>query len=232
MKSNPVFDLVPMRTAASFASSLLAIAIICFCAVNPVVHAQSSSPTAPTPGAPNKSAMDTTHTAQALIQTKVVASASKDITAFKQEFLRAWKRSEDYTLTVFEQMPEQHLNFKYTPESFSFRFQFVHCIIFTANQVAARLDIPFPYESRKRDYWDKCTKAEISKELRGFYAWVANVVQEASAEKLLEEEKFAGDTIAKWQLMMALENHIIHHRGQAIVYLRLKGVTPVGYVGW
>ncbi|MCU0354066.1 MAG: DinB family protein [Cytophagales bacterium] len=29
-----------------------------------------------------------------------------------------------------------------------------------------------------------------------------------------------------------MENHIIHHRGQAIVYLRLKGIRPEGYVGW
>jgi len=199
------------------------------CTMQTALQAQSSLPI---PGAPAKNTSDTAITDQPLRQTKVVESTPKDIVSFKQEFLRAWKRSEDYTLTVFEQMPEQHLNFKYTPESFSFRFQFVHCIIFTANQVAVRMGIPFPYENRKRDYWDKCTKAEISKELHDFYAWVAKTVQEASVEKLLEEEKFAGDTIAKWQLMMALENHIIHHRGQAIVYLRLKGVTPVGYVGW
>jgi uncharacterized damage-inducible protein DinB len=29
-----------------------------------------------------------------------------------------------------------------------------------------------------------------------------------------------------------MENHIIHHRGQAIVYLRLNGVKPKGYFGW
>lgn len=156
----------------------------------------------------------------------------KDIAAFKQEFARAWKRSEDYTLTVFEQMPEEKLLYKYTPESFTFAFQFIHCIIFSANHVAVRLGVPNPYEKRKRDAWDNISKADLAKELHEFYAWVRKVVNEAPPKTLLEEEKFAGDTIPKWQLILALENHIIHHRGQAIVYLRLYGVTPEGYVGW
>jgi uncharacterized damage-inducible protein DinB len=158
--------------------------------------------------------------------------SAKDIAVFKQEFMRAWKRSEDYTLTVFEQMPEEKLLYKYTPESFTFAFQFIHCIIFSANHVAVRLGVPNPYEKRKRDAWDNISKADLAKELHEFYAWVRKVVNEAPPKTLLEEEKFAGDTIPKWQLLLALENHIIHHRGQAIVYLRLNGVTPEGYVGW
>jgi hypothetical protein len=35
------------------------------------------------------------------------------------------------------------------------------------------------------------------------------VVHSATDKTLLEEEKFAGDTIPKWQLLLALENHII-----------------------
>jgi len=157
---------------------------------------------------------------------------TKDIAAFKQEFLRAWERSEEYTLTVFEQMPEEKLLYKYTPESFTFAFQFIHCIIFSANHVAVGFSVPNPYEKRKRDAWNSISKAELAKELRDFYAWVRTVVSEAPPKILLEEEKFAGDTIPKWQLLLGLENHIIHHRGQAIVYLRLNGVTPEGYVGW
>ena len=52
----------------------------------------------------------------------------KDLLGYKSEFADAWKRSEEYTLTVFNQMPEDKLEFRYTPESFSFRTQFVHCI--------------------------------------------------------------------------------------------------------
>ncbi|RZM10040.1 MAG: DinB family protein, partial [Pedobacter sp.] len=30
----------------------------------------------------------------------------------------------------------------------------------------------------------------------------------------------------------AMDNHIIHHRGQCMVYLRMNGITPEGYLGW
>jgi uncharacterized damage-inducible protein DinB len=68
--------------------------------------------------------------------------------------------------------------------------------------------------------------------LIGFYDWVEKVVTETHTEKLLQMENYAGGQIPIWRLFCALENHIIHHRGQAICYLRLNGVTPEGYIGW
>lgn len=156
--------------------------------------------------------------------------SKKELQAFREEFGIAWKRSQDYTLTVFNQMPEEHMDFQYTPESFSFRTQFVHCITFTAMQLAGRLEIKNPYEM-KQD-WGKLTKTQLANELNGFYAWVEKVVGETAPERLAKEEGFAGGKIQVWRFFYAMENHIIHHRGQAICYLRLKGVTPEGYVGW
>lgn len=156
--------------------------------------------------------------------------SKKELQAFSEEFGAAWKRSQDYTLTVFNQMPEEHLDFQYTPESFSFRTQFVHCITFTAMQLSGRLEIKNPYEM-KQD-WGKLTKAQLANELNGFYAWVEKVAAETAPERLAREEGFAGGKIQVWRFFYAMENHVIHHRGQAICYLRLKGITPEGYVGW
>ena len=168
----------------------------------------------------------------AVLATPVLAKSKEinDLTTFKDEFSVAWKRSLDYTLTVFNQMPEAKLDFKYTPESFSFRTQFVHCINFTAGQISSRMGVKDPYETPKK--WAKLTKEELATEIKNFYEWVEQVAKEASPSKLLETDDFAGDTIPKWRLFYAMENHIIHHRGQAICYLRLNGVTPEGFVGW
>lgn len=160
----------------------------------------------------------------------IAGKAEKDLTAFKAEFLVAWKRSQEYTLVVFNQMPEAKLDFKYTPESFSFRTQFVHCINFTSGQISSRFEIKDPYE--KPITWSKLTKAELATEIKGFYEWIEQVVKETPNAKLLETEVFSGDDVPKWRLLYAMENHIIHHRGQAICYLRLCGVTPEGFVGW
>lgn len=156
--------------------------------------------------------------------------SKKDLQAFKDEFGVAWKRSQDYTLTVFNQMPEEHLDFHYTPEAMTFRTQFVHCITFTAMQLAGRLEIKNPYENKKD--WGKLTKVQVADELKGFYAWVEKVVGETSPERLAKEGGFAGGKMQAWRFFYAMENHIIHHRGQAICYVRLKGVIPEGYVGW
>lgn len=156
--------------------------------------------------------------------------SKKELKNFKEEFSPAWKSSLNYTLTVFNQMPEEHLDFSYTPESMSFRTQFVHCITFTASQLAGRLEISNPYENKKD--WSKLSKAQVADEIKGFYAWVEKVVGETPVEKLAKEEGFAGGKIQVWRFFYAMENHLIHHRGQAICYLRLKGITPEGYVGW
>ncbi len=156
----------------------------------------------------------------------------KDLLGYKAEFTDAWKRSEEYTLTVFNQMPEEKLEFRYTPESFSFRTQFVHCITFTAAQLCGRLNILNPYEKTVPSFWAKLSKTDLENELHKFYGWVLKTVNETKSETLLKPEDYAGGSIQMWRFFYAMENHIIHHRGQAICYLRLNGVVPEGYIGW
>jgi uncharacterized damage-inducible protein DinB len=36
----------------------------------------------------------------------------------------------------------------------------------------------------------------------------------------------------KNRILNLMDNHLAHHRGQMIVYLRLKGIEPPSYVGW
>lgn len=149
--------------------------------------------------------------------------------AFRQEFLQAWQRSEEYTLTIAGQMPESDFNYRYCDTVFTFATQFIHCVTFTCGQIAGRTGVKNPYEGRKiKDL----TKAQVLAELKNMYAFVGKTVKELPAEKLYQKEPFAKGEIPVWRLFYAMENHIIHHRGQAIVYLRLKGIRPEGYVGW
>jgi hypothetical protein len=161
-----------------------------------------------------------------------LANTDKDAAAFIAEFTPAWLSSKEYTLKVYMQMPAEKLDWKYTPESFSFKTQFVHCITFTAAQLCGRLAINNPYQAIKPDYWAGLTKAELETELQKFYSWVLEVLATTSSSKLAQNEAFAGGDIPLWRVFYAMENHIIHHRGQAICYLRLCGITPIGYIGW
>ena len=149
--------------------------------------------------------------------------------AFRTEFLAAWQRSEAYTLDIAGAMPEADFNYRYCDTVFTFATQFTHCATFTCGQVAGRTGVKNPYEGRKLK---GLTKAQVLAELKAMYAFVAKTARELPADKLYRQEPFAGGEIPVWRLFYAMENHIIHHRGQAIVYLRLKGIRPKGYVGW
>jgi uncharacterized damage-inducible protein DinB len=51
---------------------------------------------------------------------------------------------------------------------------------------------------------------------------------DADAEEMVQ---FFDDRIAKRDLCYRLLDHATHHRSQALVYLRLKGIVPPEYEG-
>ncbi|MEM6700407.1 MAG: DinB family protein [Bacteroidota bacterium] len=148
----------------------------------------------------------------------------------KEELKAAWLRSEMMTLKNVEQMPPQFFTFKYTKEAMTFAEQWRHCVIYTCGQLAGLTGVKNPYKGVKLPV--QMSKENIIKELKNMYTFIRTSIEELSSKELLAECKFAGDTIPVWRLFYALENHIIHHRGQCIVYLRLNGIRPKGYYGW
>ena len=148
----------------------------------------------------------------------------------RKELIAAWHRSESMTMTNVRQMPPEFFIFKYTDEAMTFSEQWRHCVIFTCGQLAGRAGIKNPYEGIKLPV--QMSKDHVIRELENMYAFVRQSIKELSDDILLSDCEFAGGTIPVWRLFYALENHIIHHRGQCVVYLRLKGVIPKGYYGW
>ena len=148
----------------------------------------------------------------------------------RQELLDAWHMSEKMTLITASQMPGESFNFRYTAEAMTFGDQWRHCCQFTISQLTDRLGVADPYEDHKLP--DVMTKAQVIAELKAMYAFVRQTIEAVPDAKLFESEDYLGGTIPIWRLLYALENHIIHHRGQCMVYLRLQGVTPEGYLGW
>jgi len=161
------------------------------------------------------------------------ASVQQKATAtqlLREELRAAWLRSEKMTLTNVEQMPPEFFTFKYTDEAMTFSEQWRHCVIYTCGQLSAEAGVENPYKDIKLPY--QMPKERIIAELKNMYSIVRKAIEELSAEQLLADCAFARDTIPVWRLLYALENHIIHHRGQCVVYLRLNGVKPKGFYGW
>ena len=148
----------------------------------------------------------------------------------RKELLAAWYRSEKMTLTNVEQMPPKLFTFRYTDEAMTFSEQWRHCVVYTCGQLASRAGLKNPYQDVKLPV--QMPKEDVIEELKNMYTIVRQSIQELSTEQLCAECNFAGDTIPVWRLFSAMEHHIIPHRGQYVVYLRLKGVVPKGFYGW
>ncbi|MEM6378181.1 MAG: DinB family protein, partial [Bacteroidota bacterium] len=173
---------------------------------------------------------DTDDSEQATLNssTKVV-NEKEAVQKLRQELKVAWARSEKMTIANVEQMPAELFTFKYTEEAMTFTEQWRHCVKYTCGQLAANTDLENPYEGVKLPV--QMPKEDIMKELKNMYSFIKASIDKISDELLLSDCDFAGDTIPVWRLFYALENHIIHHRGQCIVYLRLNGIKPKGFYG-
>ncbi|HAA14652.1 MAG TPA: hypothetical protein DCE41_24385 [Cytophagales bacterium] len=154
----------------------------------------------------------------------------QEVDSLKEDLTAAWLRSETITLTSMEQMPPESYTWKYTEEAMTFSEQWRHCVIFTCGQLAVRTGLTNPYKEVKLPY--QMPKEEVIGEIKNMYAFIRQSIQELSLEKLYSMCEFAGDNIPVWRLLYALESHIVHHRGQCVVYLRLNGVIPKGFYGW
>lgn len=148
----------------------------------------------------------------------------------KEELIAAWYRSEQMTLTSMEQMPDEFYRFKYTDEAMTFSEQWRHCVVYTCGQLASRTGLKNPYDDVKLPV--QMPKEDVIGEIKNMYTYVRQSIEELTSEQLLAKCEFAGDAIPVWRLFYAMENHIIHHRGQCVVYLRLNGAIPKGYYGW
>jgi len=53
------------------------------------------------------------------------------------------------------------------------------------------------------------------------------------APQVLQEDirMWCGNS-SKLRLLNLMDNHLAHHRGQLVVYLRLNGIKPPSYAGW
>ncbi len=158
------------------------------------------------------------------------AYAQNRTAELRQELIEAYEMSEKYTLAICEQMPAEHYTYKTVDSVMTFTEQFRHCVVFTLNQISGRTGVKNPNEGRKLPV--QMPKEQLIKEVKAMYAFVKKNIAELPEAKLYEKTGFTGGEIPMWRLFYAMENHIIHHRGQCIMYLRDKGVKPQGYFGW
>jgi len=139
-------------------------------------------------------------------------------------FANHWKTAGDYTVAIAEQMPAESYGFEPVPEEMSFAEQLVHIVgannyFFSAlTGDKAPLDKPAGLD-----------KDNVVKFVRASFDWANAELAKVTEEQIQKSYKMEGQSMSGHEMLMLAWNHTTHHRGQLIVYLRLKGIKPTDY---
>lgn len=152
--------------------------------------------------------------------------------SFMEEYLERLENSKKYLLQVAETMPEDKFAYKPTPESMSFAENLMH-IGWAMDWHSQSL-----LGGREARDWntdtefkvDQNAKNEMVSTIEKTFDKTMKFVREFDVSKLEEELDYFGLKRTKRQVLMLLADHITHHRGQMLVYLRLNTLQPPRYV--
>jgi uncharacterized damage-inducible protein DinB len=153
--------------------------------------------------------------------------------AFAERFEQFWNRNWVYTLEVADAMPAEEHGFRPVPAIRSFSEQLVHIaqanLTWTALIRGSPLEDPPSLEGIDDD------PARVRHALdRSFELMLTSVLDRTDEELdrrvpwgrrlgLERSHSLRGVALTAW-------HHTAHQRGQCIIYLRLKGIEPPGYV--
>ncbi len=148
---------------------------------------------------------------------------------FIRDYGKKWANAMAYTLEVAELMPETHYDFKPTPEEMTFKEQLLHMM----DNVSWLSSSYLGGQKSNTNFKNKeYTKLQVIEIIREEFRLSALALNQLPPPALEEEVKFFAGPMNKRQIVALLNDHMTHHRGQLIVYLRLKGIKPPQYRGW
>jgi uncharacterized damage-inducible protein DinB len=65
--------------------------------------------------------------------------------------------------------------------------------------------------------------------VRDSFDWTNAEMAKVTPEEMQKSYKMEGSQMSGHEVLMLAWDHTTHHRGQLIVYLRLKGIKPTDY---
>lgn len=149
--------------------------------------------------------------------------------SFLKDFKIKWQNAADYTLEFARAMPEDHYGYTPTPVEMTFREQLKHV---AGNMVW----LSSSYLDGSKTHIDPSksgnSKKEIIAMLEKSFEYAATTINAMTEKDLNEQVDFISGTMTRRRVLLLLTDHVTHHRGQLVVYLRMKNVEPPKYVGW
>ncbi|WP_298895048.1 DinB family protein [uncultured Psychroserpens sp.] len=151
---------------------------------------------------------------------------------FITDYLERLENSRKYLILVAETMPEDKYNFKATPESMSFAENLMH-IGWAMDWHCQSL-----LGGREARDWNTDTELKVAKKSKKemiatidkTFNKTIEFITKFDITKLKDRLDYLGLNRTKRQILLLLTDHITHHRGQMLVYMRLNGLKPPRYI--
>ena len=175
------------------------------------------------------------------MKTKVLALMALALPAFaqtgsKDALARHWKTTGEVTILVAKAMPAESYNFRPNPEEMSFGQVMAHIGLANLGACSRASGTPRPELPAKIVAWSKDTnKIDVDRDaaiqfLTDSFSFCAAAVNGMTPEKLSAMVGPEGRQMSGFEVLWSYFTHTAHHRGQAEVYLRVKGIKPPDYV--
>jgi len=143
--------------------------------------------------------------------------------AWHDSFASHWQDTCEYTLAVLEAMPAEGFDSKPNPAQRTFAEQLAHLALANVAYFRA-FGIGEPPQRS-----EATGKEGVRTYVSACFDYVSEVLGKLSEKDMLRTDmKFSSSRPAHsgTDLCMRAYMHTAHHRGQLVVYLRVKGITP------
>jgi len=153
----------------------------------------------------------------------------------KDALVKHWKVTGDFTIAVAKLMPADQYGFRPVPVELSFGQLMVQIGAANAGACAtasgkARPTVPANLAAALKDEKIDVEKDSAVKFLSDTFDFCNQAVASMTPEKMDAMVGPATRKMTGFEWLWAYFTHTAHHRGQAEVYLRVKGITPPAYV--
>jgi uncharacterized damage-inducible protein DinB len=163
--------------------------------------------------------------------TTIVAAANRagaaSPSAFAADLGKHWTTAKGLAVAVAEAMPAEDYSFKPVPEEMSFGEQIMHVAQANYGYCAFLTDAKSPFVEMAKDA--KVERAEALKQLTGSFDYCSAAFSKVTDAELDTVHGTGDHKFTARDVMLGVMIHMVHHRGQAEVYLRLKGIKPPDY---
>ncbi|MFB3827662.1 MAG: DinB family protein [Bryobacteraceae bacterium] len=148
-------------------------------------------------------------------------------------FAKHWRTGAEFSMAVAEAMPAESYNFAPNPEEMGFGMLMIHYAQYNNMGFANASGLKAPQTPEKitaaykaKGPFDKATVIQFLKDSFAFCDKAMSEITQAKLDQVAGPEKRQAEG-REW--LWRVYTHMIHHRGQAEVYLRVKDIKPPQY---